>query len=392
MLSLKPALKNSYQESPPLSRAQQSNTNIKLGVPPSQLGSLLAVFRTTLGNLLLPAFAKKWLSRTKTRPSATLLGIDMGPQRIYALAVAYWPATASKAAYYQLQAMVSVATPSGAIVDHQLQNIAAVSQALGQLRGLLKIRRRPVATAITGSGVTTKILHIPNSLPPEMLALHIQQQAATELPFSLADISLDFEILKVCEQHVDCDQVLLSAAQTHNVTARVEALRQAGWQVEVVDVGCHALARAACFLLAAQSAQVLAVLELNNDSLTFMVIVDTEIIFQRVQPWNGDITDAAASTDLGVNKGERHTVLIQQVQRQLQLFCSNSGQETPSTLLLCGGATDLTQLVAVLSESLGIPVQVPDFSRVFGGEAHLYPDAAAFSTALGLALRRGSHV
>ncbi|MGO4999485.1 type IV pilus biogenesis protein PilM [Oceanisphaera sp. W20_SRM_FM3] len=336
----------------------------------------------------------EWLKGIFSRPlnfntstaAETLLGIDFNSQRIYAVALRYLPATPHQPARYQLQSMACVATPSGAILDHQLQNMPQVVLALGELRRLLKVRRRNVATAVTGSSVTTKILHVPNSLPAEMLALHVQQAAAGQLPFPLADISLDFEMLKPCALHADCDQVLLSAARTEHVQARVKALRQAGWRAQIVDIGSHALARAVSFLLQPQPGQLVATLELNTESLTFMVLADDEIIYQRLQPLAADVEEAK------LGHPDYRALVVSQVQRQWQLFCSHSDQAPPKQLMLCGSYPELAQLVPLLNQLLGIAVQEPDFSRAFGhtpGIApHLYSEAAAFSTALGLALRR----
>ena len=352
--------------------------------------------RSSIASDKLRLFFSSMLNLTPTAATETLVGIDFGNQRIHGVALGYFPATADQPASYQLQGMHSVAIPHGAIVDQQLQDIPQVVQALSQLRRQLQVRRRDVATAVTGSSVTTKILHVSNSLPVEMLALHVQQAAMAHLSAPLAEISLDFEILNVCENHTDCDQVLLSAARTEHVHVRVEALCQAGWRAQVVDIGSHALARAVCFLLAPPAAQSVAVLELGTDNLTFMVIVDGEIIYQRLQPMTADIpvtnkeqADIAASQCRNADYLEQ---LVNQVQRQLQLFCSNSGQIAPVTLMLCGAVSQLTQLAPHLSAALGIKVVLPDFSRVFGGQASLYRDAPAFSTALGLALREVCHV
>ena len=310
----------------------------------------------------------------------TLVGIDFGSRHIYALVLRYLPATMTQAARYQLHAMASVPTPSGAILDHQLQPIPQLVQALRQLRRLLKVRSRQVASAVSGSSVTTKILQVPARLPAELLDYHVQQ-AAVQLRLPLAELSLDFEVLKADASQPDRDRVLLSAARTEQVQARVSALRQAGWRAQVIDIASHALARAACFLLAPAAAELVAVLELDAESLTFMVIGEGEIIYQRLQP----LAAYAEGADLS-HAHDLESISLQ-VQRQLQLFCSNSGSGAPHTWLLCGSADPLPPLAAYLSEILGLRVQLPDFSRILGDDADLHPQAAAFSTALGLALR-----
>lgn len=339
-----------------------------------------------LGERLTNIFSSK-LGLSFNAAGQTLLGIDFGSQRIHALALRYFAAQPHQPESYQLQAMASVNLPSGAIFDHQLQNIPQVVEGLRQLRRLLKVRRTGVATAVSGSGVTTKILSVPNSLSAEMLNFHVQQAAIAQLPFPLAEINLDFEILTPSAQHADGDKILLSAARIELVQTRVDALRQAGWQTQVVDISSHALARAVCFLLKATRDQLVGVLELSAESLTFIVVADGDIIYQRLQPLAAVIPAAELSQQHYLEQ------ISSQAQRQLQLFCANSGQAAPSSIMLFGsGASELSQLASCLNQQLGISVQMPDFSRVFGGTAELYLEAAAFGTALGLALRRADYV
>ena len=317
----------------------------------------------------------RWLGLSAR--AQTLVGIHFGAQRIYALALRYVPAGNNQAASYQLHHMISVPN-----LEHQTDQPEQVVLALKQLRRLAKWPSRAVATAVSGSGVTTKVLHVSNRLPVAMLALHVQQAAMAQLSVPLAQISLDFEILKACEQHSDCDQVLLSAARTEQVQDRVDTLRQAGWRAQVVDIGSHALARAAGLLLQPHPAEPIAVVELEKDSLIFMVLLDGEIIYQRLQPI------AAAPGEQPSDMAS----LVSLIARQLQLYGSHLGQGAPSHLLLCGGAPILMELVARLSLTLELKVSLADFSELFGGTAENYPDAPAFSTALGLALRRACHV
>lgn len=364
-----------------------------------------------LGEKLTNLFGNK-LRFSRKAAGQTLLGIDFGSQRIHALALNYLAAQPHQSPSYQLQAMASVDIPSGAIVDHQLQNIPQVVRGLRQLRRLLKVRRTGVATAVSGSGVTTKILSVPNSLPPEMLHFHVQQAAIAQLPFSLTDINLDFEILKPSTPHADRDQILLSAARIELVQDRVNALRQAGWQTQVVDIGAHALARAVCFLLEPARDQLIGVLELSADSLTFIVVADGDITYQRLQPLTVVIEESELHhPEFSHHERSHHESSHQessyqgyleqissQVQRQLQSFCAHSGQAAPSILMLFGGCASelpqvaMSQLACSLSQQLGISVQLPNFSRVFGGTGEPYPEAAGYGTALGLALRRADYV
>ncbi|WP_188630480.1 type IV pilus biogenesis protein PilM [Oceanisphaera marina] len=315
-----------------------------------------------------------------------MIGVDFGSHSIKALALTGLPHAC------RLAAMASVATPAGSILDHQLQDIPPVVSALKQLRRLLDCSYHNVATAVTGSSVTSKIIQVPASLTADVLALHIDQEAAQHLPFPLDEISLDFEVLGPSEQHPERNKVLLSAARTDNINSRVDALQQAGWQTRVVDIGSHALARAISALLVAQphlvtiasppdAPHLLAVVDIGAQGLTFMVMADNEVIHTRLQHLVIDPLSTVAGHSEHIHRIARH------IQSNLQLFCSSSGHPAPALLCVCGGGSQLPELVPILSDTLNMTVLQPDFSAVFGGNSGDYPDAAVYGTALGLALR-----
>ena len=81
--------------------------------------------------------------------------------------------------------------------------------------------------------------------------------------------------------------------------------------------------------------------------------------------------------------------LLQQVRRNVQLFCSSSGHRELSKLVLTGGGSLLPGLVAQVGNELNCEVLHPDPFALFGkpkGEGGL-AHGAKYMTALGLALR-----
>ena len=326
------------------------------------------------------------LSFNRRSHAQGMIGIDFGSHSIKALALKGSPPA------YRLAAMACIATPAGGIVEHQLQDMPQVVGALKQLRRLLDCRYTRVATAVTGSSVTTKIIAVPKTLTSDVLALHMAQEAAQHIPFALDEISLDFEVLGPSEQQPERDKVLLSAARTDHINSRVYALQQVGWQARVVDIGSHALARAVATFFTTQShlaaalpqqdtPQLLAVVDIGAQSLTFMVMADNEVIHTRLQHLVGDPLSAEPTHLDEINRIACH------IQSNMQLFCSSSGHSAPAWLCICGGGSLLPELAKTLSRTLEQTVIQPDFSAVFGGNPGDYPDSAIYGTALGLALR-----
>lgn len=324
----------------------------------------------------------KWQQGVKKTLSAnTLIGIDFGSHRIKALALSPHPHG------YYLESMACVNTPIGSIIDHQLHQTPQLVAALTQLKTSLNLPVKHVATAVTGSSVTTKILHVPNAFTGETLALHMQQEAAQHIPFPLDEISLDYEILGQSEQHPERNKMLLSAARTDHVQARIHALHQVGWRTQVVDIGSHALARAALFLWGAIIEPRIAVLDIGAQSMTFIVIEQGEVIHQRLQPLTSGVTNSVMGES---DNRLEFEFIVQHVQRNMQLFCSHSGHDPPSQLFLFGGDSQLPKLAHELTHTLLLSVMLPDFNQTFGTDLNEYTQAPAYGTALGLALRSGS--
>ncbi|MGO1247019.1 MAG: type IV pilus biogenesis protein PilM [Oceanisphaera sp.] len=318
------------------------------------------------------------------RPSSashTVIGIDFGCHYIKALALTHHTNK------IKLEGIASVATPPGAIIDYQVYPIPPLIEALKLLKTSLNIRSRQVVTALSGSSVTTKVVHVPALFTGDVLALHMQQEALQHLASELDEISLDYEVLGPSEPSAERNKVLLSVARTEHIQARVDVLRQVGWQTKIVDIGSHALARAVAFLWPECLALRIAVLDIGAHSMTFTVLEQGEVIHHRLQSL---VSDTALSlADSPVFAAQSAELIVQQVQRNIQLYCSHTGHEPPAQCCLFGGDPALPLLAEQLTEELSVCVMQADFSHVFDMNHHQGVQVSTYGTALGLALRRG---
>lgn len=342
------------------------------------------------------------LSRGKN--TQWLVGIDFGTSQIKAVALKGRPGD------YQIEAISAVPTPKGSLVDHQIQDVESVGLALKQLRRQLDSRYDKVATAVSGSSVITKTILVPRNLSAEELENQVLNEAEQHIPFPLDEISIDYESLGPDSNLPEREDILLSAARTDSISTRITALEQAGWHTKVVDIGVHALARAAnvCLELEGAQAQELALVDIGSECLTFAVMDKGEIIYSRLQNFGGAhfTRELAKVTELSPAEVElaklNHSLpeavrydteqlhinaILQHVRRNIQLFCSSSGKTSPQGLFLSGGGSLLPSLAEILEQELGMPVLHPDFIRLFKGPVAEGATGAAYMTALGLALR-----
>ncbi|HHO2170698.1 TPA: PilM family type IVa pilus assembly protein TapM [Aeromonas hydrophila] len=333
-----------------------------------------------------------------------LAGIDFGSQTIKAVTITGRPGK------LHLESVAEVATPKGTLVDYQLQDIERVSQSLKALKRLISGSSQYVATAVTGSNVITKVIQVDAALGENELENQVQLEAEQLIPFPLDEVSLDFEILgKINDQ--ERREVLLSAARTESVSGRVTALAEADMTTKVVDVGAHALGRAvlACLPELQEWEKPVGVIDIGASAMTFAALVKGEVIYSRLQNFGGDQYSQALASfyNLSMDDAEQAKLqgklpvdheldvllphmnaLLQQVRRNVQLFCSSSGHRELSRLVLTGGGSLLPGLAAQVSSELNCEVLHPDPFALFGkpkGEGAVH--GAKFMTALGLALR-----
>lgn len=80
------------------------------------------------------------------------------------------------------------------------------------------------------------------------------------------------------------------------------------------------------------------------------------------------------------------TLLIQQIRRNIQLFCSSSGYRSVDMLVLSGGGSMIPGLSQQLAMEMQLDVRHPNPAELMGkGEQSVH--GAKYMTALGLALR-----
>ncbi|GAA3540889.1 type IV pilus assembly protein PilM [Zobellella aerophila] len=344
------------------------------------------------------------LSLLKDKNTQWLVGIDFGTSHIKAVALKGRPG------HYQLEAIGSVATPKGSLVDHQIQDVEQIGLALKLLRRQLDCPYDKVATAVSGSSVITKVILVPRNLSAEELENQVLGEAEQHIPFPLDEISIDYESLGPDSNLPEREDILLSAARTDSISTRISALEEAGWQTKVVDIGVHALARAvkACLDIEGARAQVLALVDIGSECLTFAVMDGDDIIYNRLQNFGGahftrelaKVTELSlaeielAKLNNGLPEAVRYDIeqlhinaILQHVRRNIQLFCSSSGKKAPQGVVLSGGGSLLPNLAEVLEQELSLPVLHPDFIRLFNGQAAEGTTGAAYMMALGLALR-----
>lgn len=352
------------------------------------------------------------LSSLWKKKAELIVGIDIGSHAIKAVLLSQ-----SSEDGYVLESYAIESMPRGAIVDREIQDIDAVGKVISKIRKKIAKSYKYAATAVSGQTVINKVIYMDATLTEQELASQIEIEADSLIPYPLDEVSLDFEALDINESDPSKINVLLSAARTESVEARVSAIETGGFETKVVDVESYALSRAHELCLPAlpedASDKVVALIDIGATMTLFSVSIAGEHVYSRDQLFGSEqYTRSIASFynkpyeeaelakithDLPPNAALEvlapyHTILVQQIRRAIQMFLTTSGQEKIDYLVISGGTASLDGVLKVLNEEFDVPTIIANpFVNVELAEAideeKLALIAPQLMVAAGLALR-----
>ncbi|QYK04998.1 pilus assembly protein PilM [Shewanella zhangzhouensis] len=351
------------------------------------------------------------LSNLWKRQAPQMVGIDIGSHEVKAILLS------KTADGYKIVSHAAVPVKKGAVNDHDIRDAAAVVDCLRQLRRALPKSCKFAAVAVSGSAVMTKVIYMDASLSEAEMEAQIEIEADNLIPYSLDEVSIDFETLSVNSIDPSKVDVLLSACRTENIDARVDALDEVDLETKVVDIEGYALGRSAELIFGqlpeGASQKVVAMVDIGANMTTFAVVDQGETAFTREQAFGGEQFTQSILSFYGMSYEQAEkakvegdlprnymfevlspfqTQLLQQIKRTLQIYCTSSGRDKVDYIVLCGGTSRLEGMANLLTNELGVHTVIAD---PFQGNLHaddsvkstLQPSISKYMVACGLALR-----
>ena len=120
--------------------------------------------------------------------SKSIVGLDVGSSSIKAVELK------KKGGQIEVTHLGLEPLSSDIVVDSMIVDSGTVSSAISKLFLDNQIKTKAVATAVSGHSVIVKKISLP-SMSDQELAETIEKEAAQHIPFDLADVSLDYQIL-----------------------------------------------------------------------------------------------------------------------------------------------------------------------------------------------------
>ncbi len=304
---------------------------------------------------------------------------------------------------------------ANAVVEKNIADVEAVGDAIDRLVARVQPLSRLAAVAVSGAAVITKLIDMDANMNDDDRENQIRLDADQYIPYPLAEVNLDFDVVGPSPSGPDRVSVLLAASRTENIEQRVDALEIGGLTARVVDVEALAIERAFGLMVDSLPGQpdVVAIVDIGHTQTTLHVVRDHQIIYSREQLFGGrqltediqrryglSFEEASRAKQEGSLPDDFESEVlrpfmegtVQQVTRSLQFFFSSSQFNDVDHILLAGGTANLPGLARLVHEKLGNRVSVanPFEHMTFANQinvAALENDAPALLIACGLALR-----
>ena len=258
----------------------------------------------------------------------------------------------------------------------------------------LRLPRAPVAAALSGQ-VIVKRLSLPAMSRTE-LAEAIRWEAEQYIPFDLADVQLDYQVISPGTGGATSAQdVLLVAARKDRVEDRVALITHAGRRAVVLDVAALALANAYQMNYPERTDALAALIHVGRETTIVCLLDRAQVAFSRDTSMGARLDTDALQLELGDEGvrvvGEMTKQLVLEIRRTIDFFRGATPAADLERIVLSGGACTAEGLTNLLATEFGATVEVFDpFRRIARRKntAGREDPGAAYAVAVGLAMRR----
>ena len=338
-----------------------------------------------------------------------VIGIDIGSSSVKLVQL-----KAQKGAYRLLNAGI-MPLPPEAIVDNTLMDSASIVGAIRNLAASLGIKARDVACSISGNSVIIRKITL-STMTTEELEDQIVWEAEQYIPFDINDVNLDFQILSPDSIDPTKMSVLLVASKKDLINDYVAVFNEAGLQLSVVDVASFTIQNAFEINHDVDPDDVVALINIGASVMNINIVKSGITLFTRdvqmggnlyseeIQKQMGLSSSEAESMKLLANKAGNNTLLevldkvnetiTQEIRRSLDFYNSTASDERITRIFLSGGCSKVYNLLEVINEKLGVPVEmINPFARITCNDKEFDPEylaeiAPLMAVTVGLAIRR----
>ena len=278
------------------------------------------------------------------------------------------------------------------------------------------IKKGEVAIGLSvHSSVITKVIKVPQ-ITEEELSLNIKYEAEQYIPFDIKEVNIDFQILGPDPEEAGMISVMLVAVKTNVIRDYADAVEQAGLTPVIADIDCFAISNIYETNYGGSDRRPVALVNIGACKTNISIVKNGRPVFTRDTGVGSNAHTDAIERALNITKEKAERVklgepldgvkreevseiiektsdeIYAEVYRSFEYFRSGAGEEELGGIVLSGGAALLSGFATLMSERLGIRVEVAEvFRKIIMSDkvgASVRDIAPMTAVAIGLALRR----
>ena len=344
------------------------------------------------------------------RGKTSMVGVDIGSSSVKAVELQ------GKGTDLQLLNLGFETLQADSVVDGQIMELNAVSNAIGTIFNEHKIKTTRVAAGVNGHSVIVKNIVLPQ-MTEEELQESFAWHAEEHIPFDISDVNLDYHVMNRSD---DAIHVLLAACKRDKVANLKQAIQLAGKQPSVVDVDAFALQNCYELNYDPQAGHVVALLNIGASTTNINILNGVRSVFTRDATFGGNQYTSLLQKEMGLTFDQAEAVkrgmplpdgiepreiapildtvsdiLALEIQKTMDFYRATveEGESAVEKILVSGGGSKLKGLVDFLSRRFEVPVEMFDPFRKIKVDArgfdpeYMREIVPEMAIAVGLALR-----
>ena len=304
--------------------------------------------------------------------SGPVIGLDIGTSAVRAAQVSTGRGTPGLLSFGQ------VALPSGVVVDGEIRDQGAVTEAISQLVRRTKMQGKRVILGVANQRVVVRQVDLPY-LEEKEFRSSLRFQVADHIPMPVDAAELDYQMLGdfTTESGERMMRVLLVAGATDMIESFVGTVAAAGLEPSGVDLTPFAVARAVSPAARGESgtAGAEAIIDVGAGISSIFIHHNGEARFVRILLVGGDDATNALSSQLGVPFDEAEAIkldlgrgvgtpeaqrilqsrvasLVEEIRGSLDYYVSQEGSEPIASVIMTGGGSLTPGLVASVEQTI----------------------------------------
>ena len=311
------------------------------------------------------------------------------------------------------------ALPRESVVDGNIANAEAVSDAIRRAVRRMGSGVKHVAVALPSAAVITKRIILQGSLRELEMEAQVESEASQYIPFAIDEVNLDFQVLGPAVSGGDDVDVIVAASRKEKVEDRVAAAESAGLKVAVMDVESFATERSFELVLerfpGGGRNKIYALVDIGANVMNVVVLRNGVQLFSRELNVGGsqltqeiarqygmsfDEAESAKRGGVGLPDGYDQDLVkpfmdnvALEVSRGLQFFFTSTQYNQVDEIVLAGGCAVVPGLAEAVGRRSQLPTSVANPFAGMGLSSKIRPkalsmDAPSLMVACGLAMRR----